>query len=110
MVDRSHAVCVSRRMTKYRWTLPALVAVGGTASADVGEQPAVDMGETISLTSSSVRGVAEDYLVLPSGGELAAQMKFITADPMLAGQALKFTDLALFGLSGRWSLFSKLEL
>ena len=63
-----------------------------------------------SPSSGSMRGVAEDYLVMPSGGELAAQMKFITADPMLGGTTLKFTDLALFGLSGRWSLFSKLEL
>jgi len=97
-------------MTKQRWTLATLLALGGTASADVGERPAIDAGETISAESRSVRGVAEDYLVMPSGGELAAQMKFITADPMLGGQALKFTDLALFGLSGRWSLFSKLEL
>ena len=97
-------------MTQKRWTLATLLALGGAASADVGERPAIDAGESISVESRSVRGVAEDYLVMPSGGELAAQMQFITADPMLGGQALKFTDLALFGLSGRWSLFSKLEL
>jgi hypothetical protein len=59
------------------------------------------------VSSSSPRGVAEDYLVLPSGGELGAQMRFITAD---GDQPLKFTDLALFGLSARYSIFSKLEL
>jgi hypothetical protein len=46
---------------------------------------------------------------MPSGGELGAQMRFITADGMLGNQPLKFTDLALFGLSARYSLFSKLE-
>jgi hypothetical protein len=69
-------------------------------------------------TRSSDRGVAQDYLVLPSGGELGAQMRFITAPrgPIFGGmqdmseQKLDFTDLALFGLSARWSLFSKLEL
>jgi len=47
---------------------------------------------------------------MPSGGELSAQMRFFTADAMLDGDALEFTDLGLFGLSGRWSLFTKLEL
>jgi hypothetical protein len=58
----------------------------------------------------SHRGVAQDYLVLPSGGELTAQMRFITADAMLDGDKLKFTDLGLFGISGRWSLFTMLEI
>lgn len=58
----------------------------------------------------SHRGVAEDYLVMPRGGELTSQMRFITAERMLDGDRLKFTDLALFGLSARWSLFSRLEL
>ncbi len=97
-------------MSKLRWTLVGLAALGGTASADIGERPAMDMGTEVSVESRSVRGVAEDYLVMPSGGELAAQMKFITADPMLGGEPLKFTDLALFELAGRYSLFSKLEL
>jgi hypothetical protein len=96
-------------MSKLRWTLAGVVALGSTASADVGTAPAIDMGTTISAESRSVRGVAEDYLVMPSGGELAAQMKFITADAM-AGAPLKFTDLALFELAARYSVFSKLEL
>ncbi len=97
-------------MSKLRWTLVGLAALGGSASADVGERPALDMGSEVSVSSRSMRGVAEDYLVMPSGGELAAQMKFITADAMLGGQPLKFTDLALFELAGRYSVFSKLEL
>ncbi|HEU0032686.1 MAG TPA: hypothetical protein VFQ53_18775 [Kofleriaceae bacterium] len=60
--------------------------------------------------SGSHRGVAQDYIVLPEGGELTAQMRFVTSEPMLGGEPLRFSDLALFGISGRWSLFSKLEL
>jgi len=96
-------------MSKLRWTLVGLAALGGTASADIGETPAIDMGTTVSVEGRSVRGVAEDYLVMPSGGELTGQMKFIMSDAVLGNTPLKFTDLALFGLTGRWSLFSKLE-
>jgi hypothetical protein len=74
-----------------------------------GRPAAADMAsETIAV--SSHRGVAEDYLVMPRGGELSAQMRFLTADPMLGPDKIKFTDLALFGISGRYSLFSRLEL
>jgi hypothetical protein len=95
-------------MSQYRWTLAAILALGGTASA---EQQQVDVGSTqeLTVTRGSSRGVAQDYLVLPSGGELTAQMKFVTAGPLLDDKKLEFTDLALFGLTGRWSLFSKLE-
>lgn len=94
---------------KRSWTLATLLALGGTAAADTGSPAASDMA-TESISVRSHRGVAEDYLVMPRGGELTAQMRFITADRMLDGGALKFTDLAMFGLSARWSLFSRLEL
>jgi hypothetical protein len=95
-------------MSQYRWTLAALLALGGTASA---EQPQIANPGTqeLSVVRGSSRGVAQDYLVLPRGGELTAQMKFLTAGPLLSDKKLEFTDLALFGLTGRWSLFSKLE-
>lgn len=97
-------------MSQFRWTLAALLALGGTASA---EQPHIDDTATtqeLTVVRGSSRGVAQDYLVLPRGGELTAQMKFVTAGPLLSDKKLDFTDLALFGLTGRWSLFSKLEL
>jgi hypothetical protein len=106
-------------MSQGSWTLAALVTLGlgGVASAAPGESMGEDAA-SMTLTgaeSRSQRGVAEDYLVLPSGGELSAQMRFITAPsgpifPGMGNQKLEFTDLALFGLSARWSLFSKLEL
>jgi hypothetical protein len=91
-------------------TFAALVSLGGAAAADSGTPDAAGMAAEAVSVERSHRGVAQDYLVLPSGGELTAQMKFLTADAMLDGGELKFTDLALFGLSGRWSLFTKLEL
>jgi len=103
-------------MRQGSWTLIALLGLGGVAEANPGESMSEGAADiSLSSESRSERGVAEDYLVLPSGGELGAQMRFITAPrgPIFAGegeQKLEFTDLALFGVSARWSLFSKLEL
>lgn len=95
---------------KRSWTLVTLVALGGTAAGDTLAPPtAAVAGESLSVDRSH-RGVSQNYLVMPSGGELSAQMRFITADRMLEGDSLKFTDLALFGLSARYSVFSRLEL
>jgi hypothetical protein len=96
-------------MGKMTWTLVALGGLGGTALADPTERMLAPVDEAAVVTHSH-RGVAEDYLVAPDGGELTGQMKFIMSDPMLGGSALKFTDLALFEATGRWSLFGKLEL
>jgi hypothetical protein len=96
-------------MLELRWMLVAVTTLGGTAMADtLAPQPASMASEAVSLRHR--RGVAQDQLVMPRGGELTAQMRFITADAMLDGDRLKFTDLALFGLSARWSLFSRLEI
>lgn len=97
-------------MTRSHWTLATLLALGGTAAAD-GIEAAPQADEMITVTGAeSRRGVAEDYLVMPSGGELDGQMKFIMADQGLAGRPLKFSDLGVFGIAGRWSVFDKLEL
>ncbi|MDQ3368293.1 MAG: hypothetical protein M3680_22945 [Myxococcota bacterium] len=121
-------------MTKLHWTLTTLAILGGTAHAQPDVEPAVgssiepavepavepasradveprmDVGVSLAVeTSGSKRGVAQDYLVLPAGGELTAQMKFVTAPPMPGAAELRFSDLALFSLGGRWSLLPKLE-
>ncbi len=97
-------------MRQVAWTLAALASLGGSALADSGRPIAADMAVGAVAVERSHRGVAEDYLVLPSGGELTAQMRFVMSDAMLDGDKLAFSDLALFGISGRWSLFTKLEL
>lgn len=97
-------------MTRLRWTLAALLTLGGAAAADTARPGAADLAtETIAVRGSH-RGVAQDYIVMPRGGELSAQMRFLTAGRTLGVDKLELTDLALFGLSGRWSLFSRLEL
>src|SRR5262245_9168584 len=98
-------------MRQLAWTLVVLPSLGGIAAADSSGMPeSPGMATEAIAVEKSHRGVAQDYLVLPSGGELTAQMRFVTADSMLDGDKLKFTDLGLFGVSGRWSLFTKLEL
>lgn len=110
-------------MRQLALTLTALTSLGASARADSGRPVSADFATQSVAVEGSHRGVAQDYLVLPNGGELTAQMRFLTADAMLdpegqsesgplrfGGDKLKFTDLALFGLSGRWSLFTKLEL
>jgi len=96
-------------MTKLTWTLTALTALGGIAYADE-ERISVTGADSMGSQSGSLRGVAQDYLVMPSGGEITSQMRFLMTEPSLGGEAMKFSDLALFGIGGRWSLFSKLEL
>ena len=92
-----------------RWTLAAVAVLGGTAIADSGQPAAVSWADT-ALVEGSHRGVAQDYLVMPSGAELGAQMRFITSDAVLSDQPLRFTDLALFELSGRVSVTRTVEL
>ncbi|HEY5949373.1 MAG TPA: hypothetical protein VIV40_27955 [Kofleriaceae bacterium] len=96
-------------MRQVAWTLAALGSLASVAHADSGMPVSADMATESVGVEKSHRGVAQDYLVLPEGGELTAQMRFVTADSML-GSELEFSDLALFGISGRWSLFTKLEL
>ena len=99
-------------MTKLTWTLAVLAILGETARADeatVDEASIATVGRSL---SGSHRGVAQDYLVRPAGGELTTQMRFLMAEPSSfgGGSAMKFSDLALFGIGGRWSIFSRLEL
>lgn len=92
-------------------TLAALVSLGGTALAD-DDRDVIPVAEASGavLDHGSHRNVSKNTLVSPSGGELSAQMKFVMAEPSLGGEEMKFSDLALFGIGGRWSLLSKLEL
>ena len=82
-------------------TLVVVAVLGGPAAAEVQPPPSPAL-----LTSQvgSYRGVAQDYLVLPGGGELTSSLRFVTARDSLGDAPLRFTDLALFDVSGRWAL------
>jgi hypothetical protein len=97
-------------MTRTAGTLLALASLGGAALADE-EDGGISGGETIALAHGSHRGISQDYLVLPSGGELTAQIRLVMSEPSLGPgtEPLRLTDLGLFDLSGRWALVSKLE-
>lgn len=94
--------------TRLHWTLLALASFGGTAFADKYKDD--EAGVAVMGYPSSRRGVAQDYLVLPHGAELTGAMRFIMSEPVFGDEKLRFSDLALFSLAGRYSLFSKLEL
>jgi hypothetical protein len=96
-------------MSKPGLTLAMLASLGGTAGADKVSDDA-EAGVVSVTGAASMRSVAKNVLVAPDGGELTGAMKFIMSDPSLGGEPLKFTDLGLFDLSGRWSVMSKLEL
>jgi len=97
--------------TKLHWTLLALATSGGTAAADndapMGKSEALAIGGG---DGGSRRGVAQDYLVMPTGAEITGAMRFVMAQPVFGDEPLRFSDLALFTVGGRYSLFSKLEL
>ncbi|HEY0252265.1 MAG TPA: hypothetical protein VGC41_12105 [Kofleriaceae bacterium] len=98
-------------MSKPSWTIVALLGLGGIARADVEGGFARPAAETISVSgASSYRNVAEDRSIAHEGGELTGSMKFVMSDPMLGGEALKFTDLALFEVAGRWALYDRVEI
>ena len=92
---------------KLATTLAALVILGPIAHAE-SEQLSLDGG--VVNVSGSHRGVSRDYLVSPSGSELTGQMKFLVTEPSLGGEAMKFSDLALFSIAGRWAVFEKVEI
>lgn len=95
---------------RFAWTLVATSLLGlPLASAHPVSSPTLGE-EALAVDSGSRRGVAQDYLVAPSGGELTGQTRFVTADPLLGDQRLAFSDLALFDLAARYSVFSRLEL
>jgi hypothetical protein len=70
--------------------------------------------EVIPVTGVNVRyrrGVAQDYFVIPDGGEISGSLRFlVTPQAALGTKALRFSDLALFELAGRWSIGPSLEL
>ena len=72
--------------------------------------PAIDQTSTSESMTIS-RGVAEEFLVLPDGGQLGGQLRTITAGSGGLGDgALKLTDVALFDLAGSAAIAEHYEL
>src|ERR1051325_7936634 len=78
-LDRIQKPRVWAAMKKLTWTLAALASLGGNAIAE-DDSPAVETSDVIRGGGGSHRGVAQDYLVAPSGGELSAQMRFLMTE------------------------------
>jgi len=80
------------------------------SSAGISNVGDIAQGTSQSADTGSRRGIANDYLVMPSGGELTGAFRFLTTDqPALGTDRLRFSDLALLDLAGRWSLIPRLE-
>ncbi len=72
--------------------------------------PTIDTATT-SASYSITRGVAEEFLVLPEGGQIGGQLRTITAGTGGLGTgALKLTDVALFDVVGAWAIAPHYEL
>ena len=65
---------------------------------------------TGSLSSGSMRGVAEDFLVLPEGLDVGGKLRTVTAKGGLGMGELALTDLAFFDLEGQWAVAKHYEL
>jgi len=70
----------------------------------------VNGAQTTDLSFSSARGVAEEFLVLPEGGEVGGRLRTITSDGGLGTGKLALTDLALFDLSAEYAIAHHFEL
>jgi len=86
-------------------------------SVNTDDPAAKPRGELITVTSgapedqslASGRGVAEDYLVLPTGLELGGDLRTITADGGLGTGPLKLTDVGLVDASLEWAVHRHFE-
>src|SRR5438874_2567604 len=88
----------------------ALSLLGTTLAYADPEPPRAEGMVMTGEIGGSVRGVAQNYLVLPSGAELTTDLKFVTAGDSLGGRPLAFSDLGLFGVTARVSVLRRLEL
>lgn len=103
-------------------------APGAAAPADPGAPPATvslrdeelsrlatteDLAQVIPVTGAVVprgRGIAEDFIVMPSGVDVGARLRLITADDALGAGKLKLTDLVLFDVTAAWAFARRFQL
>ena len=91
-----------------------LSLVGSIARADQPE-PDVDVEvdkagvPALAVDASGVRGVAKEWMILPEGQVLGAELRFLTSKPSLGEAALEFSDVAILSLSVKSSVYGKAE-
>lgn len=95
---------------------PALIAVcalPSLASADT-DKAVIDEGaSTISLARGDLRGKSGDWMIMPAGMyTVGGALSFVTApeSPFEADSELRFTDLVLTTLTGRYSIGGRAEI
>jgi hypothetical protein len=98
-------------MPKPALTLAAFLSLGASIAIADEEGAMPRTAEVIDTGGGGVRGVAQEWMVLPSGQELGVEMRLLTAKPMSLGtDELAFTDVALLGLRARTALGMRSEL
>jgi hypothetical protein len=95
--------------------LALALALGLPAAAHADDPPAVDegapmAGESIVLTSGSVRSMSSSWLILPRGWEATGELRFLTADAPPGGEPMRMTDVVVSRASLRKSIMGKVEL
>lgn len=102
-----------------RTTITLVIAslIGSTAHADeptTVDNTTVPQGETISYTADASyvdgAGVAKEWMILPEGQILGAELKLITSKPSLGTEPIEFSDVAILALHVKTSVFGKAEL
>jgi hypothetical protein len=94
---------------KLAWTLLITGSLGSSlAVAD--DEEGVARAVSPSIDYGSVRGVSEDWQILPQGMELGSELKFITSAPSLGSEPLAFSDVAVMTLHLRRSIAEVAEL
>jgi hypothetical protein len=103
-------------MPKLAWTVVAtgILGASGAARAEASppppDEPRVTTGEVLAVDVGSARGVAREWMVLPSGLELTGELTFVTADAALGGGDLALSDVGILTLRARTALPGPMEL
>ena len=91
---------------------PAAVAATPTAPSTapaLGHDSAAEIVDTTLALKGDVRGYAKGWLIGPQGGAFGGELRMISSRVGPSGSAIAFHELALFTLSGRWTVSNRVE-
>src|SRR5688572_17963909 len=80
------------------------------AQYNVPMQASGDRAESVVIAEDDRLGRPRDGAKKPLGWEFGASLDFLTSDPSLGGERLKFTDVVLFRLHAMVALGKRVEL